>query len=141
MERLAYLDTWEKLTPDVFNAIFHYAINIAKENDKELTLVVNNVTQCSCFISKFLDQALVNKLVNGNILQLHGVTVSLKSPFSIKSYQNYGVFCAFHPSDNALESMESTNSPLAIVILGEQEQHLNSWLKSKDGKSLAQSTS
>ena len=66
------------------------------------------------------------------------VTVSLNSPFSIKSYQSYGVFCAFHPNDKSLESMESSNNPKAIVILGEKEQHLQSWLSEKIGKLLAQ---
>ncbi|EPQ9983467.1 hypothetical protein [Vibrio parahaemolyticus] len=138
MERFAYLDTWDKLTPEVFKAVFHYAVNIAKDKNEELTLVVNNVTQCSDFISKFLDQPSTNKLEKGNILKFQDVTVSLKSQFSIKSYQSYGVFCAFHPSDKALESMESSNNPQAIVILGEKEQHLQSWLSEKSGKLLAQ---
>ncbi|EPW4543465.1 hypothetical protein ACWLP4_004455, partial [Vibrio vulnificus] len=138
MERFAYLDTWDKLTPEVFKAVFHYAVNIAKDNNKELTLVVNNVAQCSDFISKFLDQTATNKLAKGTTLQFQGVAVNLKSPFSIKSYQSYGVFCAFHPSDKALDSMESSTSPVAIVILGEQEEHFTSWLREKGGKLLAQ---
>jgi hypothetical protein len=138
MERFAYLDTWDKLTPEVFKAVFHYAVSIAKANNKELTLVVNNVAQCSDFISKFLDQTATNKLAKGTTLQFQGVDVNLKSPFSIKSYQSYGVFCAFHPSDKALDSMESSTSPVAIFILGEQEEHFTSWLREKGGKLLAQ---
>lgn len=138
MERFAYLDTWDNLTPEVFEDVFNYAVNIAKDKNEELTLVVNNVAQCSNFISKFLEQPLTNQLTTGNILKLQDVKVSLKSPFSIKSYQNYGVFCAFHPSDKALESMESSNNPQAIVILGEKEQHLQSWLSEKSGKLLEQ---
>ncbi len=138
MERFAYLDTWDKLTPEVFKAVFHYAVNIAKDNNKELTLVVNNVAQCADFISKFVDQTATNKLVKGATLQFQDVDVTLKSPFSIKSYQSYGVFCAFHPSNKALDSMEGSDSPVAIVILGEQEEHLASWLNEKNGKLLAQ---
>ncbi|ASO31121.1 hypothetical protein CG015_18475 [Vibrio anguillarum] len=138
MERFAYLDTWDKLTPEVFKAVFHYAVKIAKDNNKELTLVVNNVAQYSDFISKFLDQTATNKLAKGVTLQFQGVAVNLKSPFSIKSYQSYGVFCAFHPSNKALESMESSTSPVAIVILGEQEEHFTSWLSEKSGKLLKQ---
>lgn len=139
MERFAYLDTWDKLTPTVFNSVFHYAIKIAKDNNKELTLVVNNVAQCSDFISKFLDQKATNKLVRGDTLQIQGISVNLKSPFSIKSYQSYGVFCAFHPSNKTLESMESSTSPVAIVILGEQEDDFTSWLSEKNVRRLKQS--
>lgn len=137
-DRYAYLDTWDELTPDVFKAVFHYARMIAEKDGEELTLVVNNVKQCSDFISKFLDQVTTNKLSKGEILNYKGVQLSLKSPFSLKDYQHYGVFCAFHPSDMALTSMENSKEPRAIVILGEKEDHLESWLSVKKGKLLAQ---
>ncbi|MDN3431425.1 MULTISPECIES: hypothetical protein [unclassified Pseudoalteromonas] len=136
MERYAYLDTWDKLQTDEFKSVFNYALNLAKNNQSNLTLVVNNVSQCSDFIEKFLNQVQVNKLAKGNVLKFQGVEVSLKSPFSIKNYNNYGVLCAFHPSDTSLQSMESTTEPQAIVILGEQEPHLHAWLKEHSGKVL-----
>lgn len=71
-------------------------------------------------------------------MKFDDVEISLKSPFSIKNHQSYGVFCAFHPSDKALEAMENSNDPQAIIILGEQEEHLQSWLGKKNGKLLAQ---
>lgn len=136
MERYAYLDTWDKLGADEFKSVFNYALNIAKQNQSNLTLVVNNVAHCSDFIEKFINQAQVNKLAKGETLKFQGVEVSLKSPFSIKNYNNYGVFCAFHPSDSSLKSMESTTEPQAIVILGEQETHIHAWLKQNSGKVL-----
>lgn len=136
MERFAYLDTWDKLTPEAFSFVFHYAVNIARENNTDLTLVVNNVSQCSDFISKFLGDVITNRLARGSSQEYQGVTLNLKSPFSIKSYLSYGVFCAFHPSNNALDSMEKSSSPLEIVILGELEEHLESWVIAKNGKFL-----
>ena len=138
MERYAYLDSWDKLDSNVFKLVFNYAINIAKNQNKELTLVVNNVAQCSGFINKFLDQVSTNKLSKGNVMKFDDVEISLKSPFSIKSHQNYGVFCAFHPSDKTLDAMENSNNPQVIIILGEKEEHLHSWLSKTSGKLLAQ---
>ncbi|MEL0655795.1 hypothetical protein V6257_12180 [Pseudoalteromonas issachenkonii] len=136
MERYAYLDTWDKLQSEEFKSVFNYALNMAKSNYTNLTLVVNNVSHNSDFISKFLSQVDVNKLAKGDSLKIQEVQVNLKSSFSIKSYNNYGVFCAFHPSDNLLQSMESTTDPQAIVVLGEQEPHIHAWLKKASGKIL-----
>lgn len=138
-ERYAYLDSWENLEPDMFKAVFTYALDIAKKEGKDLTLVVNNVSQCSDFVSKFIDQKDVNKLKKGDAASYNGVNISLKSPFSIKDYQHYGVFCSFHPSDKALASMENSKEPKAIVILGEQEKHLQEWINLNKAKSLAKS--
>jgi len=139
IQRFAYLNTWEKLDNGAFTAVFNYALDIAKSESKDLTLIVNNVKQCSDFIDKFMNKISSNKLQKGDVLSYKGVNISLKSPFSLKNHQNYGVFCAFHPSDKAISSMESTSEPLAIVALGEHEEHLNTWVKNNNVQLLAQS--
>jgi hypothetical protein len=138
IQRFAYLDTIEKLNDGVFLAAFNYALEIAKSESEDLTIVVNNVKACSNFVEKFMDKVSLNKLIKGELLTYQGVNIFLKSPFSLKNYQRYGVMCAFHPSSQTLSTMEGTREPSAIIVLGEFEEPLNIWVRNNEATLLAQ---
>lgn len=136
--RKLLLESYENLQGDSLKGIYQHVRNIAKTDNKELTITVNSRRNCDQFIKKIFDDKTTNKLIRGESIIDKGVSISLKSKDGIKEYDTYGYFFGIHASQLLVNKLESNTKKefIFIVAVSQKSEHLDEWAQTHNAEKL-----
>ena len=125
--RLCYIDQIDGLQGQELLGGLNYACQIAKSKNKAVTFAVNSIKTADHFLMMMFDQKVANKLSRGEIYQHNDVSVRLRSPDSIKEYDDYGIIYGIHASEVMISKIESNKNLDTVIIFSEPTPHISKW--------------
>jgi len=134
--RITYSYLQQDFSQIKLKAAFEFALNIAKEKSKKLTIAVNVISSCSQFMGEIFEQPELNKLKTNQSIQRKGVSIKLESTSTIKAYETYTVIFALHPSESLLEKIDNNQSVQKLLVLAESNDVSAEWLTNAKAQEL-----
>jgi len=131
MESYCYLSK-KFVTSDELRSCYELAHQSATKKNLPLTICVNNIKTDQAIEKIFIDQVQKNKLQRYQTIEDRSITVQLKSPRGIDTYQEYGIILAIHSGPEALKKLEEIKKFQIFFLIAEIHNdgscaHLEEW--------------